>query len=360
MKGIARSLIFWPGIDADIEQIARSCNNCAMHAHAPPKFRKHHWEYPKAPWERIHVDYAGPVEGAMLLIIVDAYSKWLEVKTTTSTTAATTIKLMDEVFAAYGVPVTIVSDNGIQFISEDFKNFLRNSGVKYHKLSAPYHPSTNDQAERYVQTVKDVLRDLNEFLRQYRKAPHSTTGLSPARLFLGRDLSTRMDLVRPDDTRVRVTQMDSTYRPLQPGQSVYALSGNPRMDEWIPGTIVTRLGDFHYEIHCSGKKVKRHIDQIRSSGNENTTDSRADPEQSDVLQPPRRVRFHETPAPTNGPARPMTTPRAPAATRATPAAPATPRVPRQQRVPAPCGPYTPQHPRRSNRTRVPPSRFSPN
>ena len=75
MKGIARSFVYWPCIDADIERIANSCIECAKYAHAPPKFGKHHWEYLKGPWERIHIDYAGPVVGTMLLIAVDAFSK---------------------------------------------------------------------------------------------------------------------------------------------------------------------------------------------------------------------------------------------------------------------------------------------
>ncbi|XP_039312438.1 uncharacterized protein K02A2.6-like [Solenopsis invicta] len=176
MKGMARSFVYWPEIDADIERVAKSCAECAKDAHAPPKFRDHHWEYPKEPWERIHIDYAGPVEGVMLLIIVDAYSKWLEVKVTTSTTTTATIATLDELFSRYGVPVTVVSDNGRQFVSAEFEAFLQTSGVKYHKLTAPYHPS-NGQAERYVQTVKNALKamsttqssiqqNLNEFLRQ--------------------------------------------------------------------------------------------------------------------------------------------------------------------------------------------------
>ncbi|XP_024891943.1 uncharacterized protein K02A2.6-like [Temnothorax curvispinosus] len=211
MKGLARSFIYWPGIDSDIERTAKSCVECARHAHAPPKFSDHHWEYPKGPWERVHIDYAGPVAGAMLLVIVDAYSKWLEVKVTNSSTTGTTIQILDELFATYGVPTTIVSDNGTQFTAAEFKCFLQKSGVTFHKLSAPYHPATNGQAERYVQTVKDALRamsttrnslqtNLNEFLRQYRKAPHTTTGESPSKLFLGRNLRTRLDLVKPQDT----------------------------------------------------------------------------------------------------------------------------------------------------------------
>ncbi|XP_035890488.1 uncharacterized protein K02A2.6-like [Anopheles stephensi] len=205
MKSLARSYVYWPGIDKDIEQLAKSCHECAQTASAPPKFNKHHWEYPSNAWERVHIDYAGPVADAMLLIIVDAYSKWVEVKITHSTTTEATIKILDDIFASYGAPVTVVTDNGPQFTSEDFSNFLQRSGVKFHKRSAPYHPATNGQAERYVQTVKRALKamhstsatlqaNLNKFLLQYRKAPHSETGEPPAKLFLGRNIRSRIDL----------------------------------------------------------------------------------------------------------------------------------------------------------------------
>ncbi|XP_055908532.1 uncharacterized protein K02A2.6-like [Eupeodes corollae] len=205
MKGLARSFVFWPGIDADIERMARNCSNCTTNAHLPPQFREHHWEYPKGLWERVHIDYAGPVAGMMLLIVSDAYSKWLEVKTTNSMTTGATISILDELFATYGVPVIVVSDNGTNFTSAEFKTYLQTVGVKYHKLTAPYHPSTNGQAERSVQTVKNALRtiettktslqlNLNKFLRQYRKAPHTTTGQSPLQLFLGRSLRTSLDI----------------------------------------------------------------------------------------------------------------------------------------------------------------------
>ncbi|XP_058836807.1 uncharacterized protein K02A2.6-like [Topomyia yanbarensis] len=280
MKGLARSFVYWPGIDLDIERTAKSCNDCARNAAVPPKFNTHHWEYPSGPWERIHIDYAGPVADTMLLIIVDAYSKWFEVKITTSTTTAATINILDELFTTYGAPITLVSDNGPQFTASEFKSFLQRSGVKYHKLSAPYHPATNGQAERYVQTVKHALKamgttkstlrtDINEFLRQYRKAPHTETGESPAKLFLGRNIRTRLDLVRPQNINAKISEkqraaFDSKFRLFSPGDQVYFLSGNTRMDKWIPGVISNRLGDLHYEILYKTKTFKRHIDQIQS------------------------------------------------------------------------------------------------
>ncbi|XP_037944434.1 uncharacterized protein K02A2.6-like [Teleopsis dalmanni] len=281
MKGIARSFIYWPGIDKDIENMANECDGCARQANKSVKCDSHYWEYPKGRWERIHIDYAGPFEGAILLVIVDAYSKWLEVKITKSTTAADTISLLDDVFAVLGVPLMVVSDNGTNFTSVELNDFLTTVGVKYHKYSASYHPATNGQAERSVQTIKNALKamgttsknlkkNLNEFLRQYKNTPHSTTGFSPAQLFLGRHLRTRLDLIRPEEIAKKVKdkqylqcQSSNRCREFAAGQSVYFLSGNSRMHKWLRGTINTRLGDLHYEILCNGKEVKRHVNQIR-------------------------------------------------------------------------------------------------
>lgn len=222
----------------------------------------------------------------MILIITDAYSKWLDVKVTKSITAAATIGILDEVFATYGVPLMVVSDNGTNFTSSEFNKFLTNVGVKYHKYTAPYHPSTNGQAERNVQTVKNALKamcttkgtlneNLNEFLRQYRNAPHYTTGQSPAQLFLDRQLRTRLDLVRPEEMNTKVhsgqyLKSNGTFRHLVDNQMVYFLSGNPRICKWLKGKVSRRLGDIHYEISFQGKFYKRHIDQIRGIDDEST------------------------------------------------------------------------------------------
>ncbi|XP_053692131.1 uncharacterized protein K02A2.6-like [Sabethes cyaneus] len=313
MKGLARSFVYWPGIDSDIERTAKMCYECAKNANDPPKFRDHVWEYPKAPWERIHIDFAGPLLGVMLLIITDAYSKWIEVKVTVSMTASATITLFDELFSAYGVPTTVVSDNGTNFTSTEFKTFLRMAGVKYHKLTAPYHPSSNGQAERSVQTVKNALkamnstrnniqRNLNEFLRRYRRAPHSTTGQPPCQLFLGRNIRTCLDLVLPADPSTKIDQqqkskMDSSFREFKVSQPVYFRSYNPRMAKWVPGIISARLGDLHYEVDYKGKKCKRHVDQLQNNASESVSESEKSPCMGDKPDP-YRFQFSSESTPT--------------------------------------------------------------
>lgn len=73
---------------------------------------------------------------------------------------------------------------------------------------------------------------------------------NPSSAFLGRNLRTRLDLVCPEDTYRRVmekqqAEFEASFRTFTPKQKVYFLTGNPRMDKWVPGTIVTRLGDLH-------------------------------------------------------------------------------------------------------------------
>ncbi|GFV57599.1 uncharacterized protein K02A2.6 [Trichonephila clavipes] len=194
MKAIARSFVYWKNIDNDIEEAAKNCVDCARYKADPPKSKVHYWEYPSMPWERIHVDFAGPIFEHTFFLIVDAHSKWLEVYPMKVTTTKKTIECLRDSFARFGLPRVFVSDNGSQFTSYEFQRFMHKNGVR-HKTSAPFKPSSNGQAERYVATLKQSLRamhkyegtiqqKLSTFLMQYRKAPNVTTTLSPAMLFL--------------------------------------------------------------------------------------------------------------------------------------------------------------------------------
>lgn len=76
MKSLARSFVYWPNIDDDVEDCVRHCSSCAEATKAPRKTLLESWPLPTKPWERVHIDYAGPIDGYYYLVIVDAYSKW--------------------------------------------------------------------------------------------------------------------------------------------------------------------------------------------------------------------------------------------------------------------------------------------
>lgn len=159
LKALARSYIWWPKMDKEIEKLVKCCSSCQEHRHSPPVAPLHPWEWPSQPWSQLHLYYAGPFMGHMYLILVDAHSKWLDAILMQSISAAKTIEKLSRVFATYGVPKKIVTDNGPSFASEEFKLFTSANGIK-HIFSAPYHPSSNGLAERGVQTVKQGLREV--------------------------------------------------------------------------------------------------------------------------------------------------------------------------------------------------------
>ena len=289
MKCLARSFLWWPGLDKDIENLVKSCLPCQSEKPSPAAAPLHPWVWPTKPWQRIHVDFAGPFMGSMYLVVVDAHSKWPEVYEMSSTTVAKTITVLRHIFAAYGLPEQVVSDNGPQFSSKDFAVFMKENGVKHIK-SAPYHPSSNGAAERFVQTFKSAMKAgshenrtlphlLENFLLTYRTSPHATTNQPPCILFLNRSLRTRLDLLRPNigsyvsrkqSNQVAHHDQHTKERSFSLTQQVMVRNFRPGAT-WIPGVIIRKLGPITYLVNVQGKLCwKRHIDHIRSCGEDLT------------------------------------------------------------------------------------------
>ncbi|XP_062708968.1 uncharacterized protein K02A2.6-like [Aedes albopictus] len=274
MKSLARSYCWWENIDRAIEDLAKNCVDCARTRADPPKVAVHCWERPVEPFQRVHADFAGPFLGLYFLIMVDAHSKWPEVKVVPDITTETTIRTMREFFANFGLPSVLVTDRGTQFTSEHFQRFLKNNGI-IHKMGAPYHPATNGQAERYVQTFKDKLKALNcprsevhaalqKILMTYRVTVHPATGQSPSMMVFGRQIKSRVDLMVP---KIGVQNSprgeDTTVRSFSVNDRVAARDflSNER---WRFGVVAERIGKLHYMVELDdGRMWKRHIDQLR-------------------------------------------------------------------------------------------------
>ena len=208
MKSLARAYFWLPQMDNDIVTKVRHCHTCQSNRSTPPKAPLHPWEYPSRPWARIHIDHAGPYLGKLFLIVIDAYSKWIDVFCVSSTSAVCTISKLRTLFATHGLPEQIVSDNGTGFRSAEFQQFTAQNGIK-HIFTSPYHPASNGLAERAVQIFKSTISKmdgpielrLSRFLLNYRITPQTTTELSPSQLLMGRKIRTCLDLLHPDTTR---------------------------------------------------------------------------------------------------------------------------------------------------------------
>lgn len=99
MKSIARSYMWWPGIDDDIERECKECHTCTMEAPAPPRALPQLWQYPIEPWCRLHIDYLGPIKGNNYFVLIDASTKWIEAFKMKDTTTTATIRVLREIFA---------------------------------------------------------------------------------------------------------------------------------------------------------------------------------------------------------------------------------------------------------------------
>ena len=281
MKALARSYIWWPGIDQQIENIAQHCGQCEENARQPTRAPLQPWLFPQRPWSRVHVYYAGSTEGKMILVVVDAYSKWIEAKVVHSATTQVTIEQLRGLFATHGLPETIVSDNGTCFTSAEFKQFVTRNNIQ-HITSPAYHPSSNGLAERAVQLVKRGLAKLKDgsmetrlarYLMTYRVTPHSTIkGTSPSELLMGRKLRTLLDAVHPSISGTvhrKQEKMAENYnkkskvRCFHPGDKIYVKSHTQSAPKWIPAVLRERSNDAMISETEDGRVLRRHRDHVR-------------------------------------------------------------------------------------------------
>uniref|UniRef100_A0A803JEW5 Gypsy retrotransposon integrase-like protein 1 n=1 Tax=Xenopus tropicalis TaxID=8364 RepID=A0A803JEW5_XENTR len=285
MKARARGYLWWPGLDQDIEIFVSQCTACASVQNQPPTAPLHPWTWATSPWERIHIDYA-EINQQTFLVVIDSYSKWLEVLPTKTSTSEKTITLLRNLFASYGLPKELVSDNGPQFTSQEFQYFLKQNGIR-HKLTPPYHPASNGAAERAVQTFKkawmkhsvasESARTTGElrlcrFLFNYRNTPHSVTESTPAELFLKRHLRSRLDLLKPSlaDTmekhqKQQVKAHNSSrqrIRNFYRGDKVLVRDFRHSGRLWSPGTICHRRGPLTYEVQIGNRHIHVHVEHL--------------------------------------------------------------------------------------------------
>ena len=278
MKQLARGYMYWPSIDVDIESLVRNCQVCIDQSRNPVKVPVRLWPQTTKPFERIHIDYAGPIDGKMFLIVVDAYSTWPEVYITNTATTTNTIHALQNLFARFGNPHTMVSDNGTQFTSHAFDFFCKSIGAE-HVRTAPFHPQSNGLAERFVDIFKrrylklrkvyDVKTAKEMFLQAYRASPNSS-GQTPAERFLNRKIRTPLDLItlKEEVDRERRkkaeprTSKDKEYfdrhhgarqKSFHVGQQVWVRDFRVRgKNKWTKGEILEQLGKVMYKVKTPG------------------------------------------------------------------------------------------------------------
>ena len=294
MKAEARISVWWPSINSEIEELTKSCDLCCKNFKSS-KPQTLSWTFPSRPWSRVHIDYCGPIEGKQFLILVDPYTKFIDVHYTSTTTSSKTIELLRKSFANFGIPDTIVSDNAPYFVSEEIKHFYKKNGIKLIN-PAPYNPSSNGMAERAVRTFKEGMQKFKDdslntrvtrFLYNYRRTIHSITNKSPSELMFNRQFKSPLSMCKPDlvreeedkilDKSKNFLSTKKCENSFELNQAVYVKNFGIG-SKWVAGEIIEVLGCRNYYINIfdhGNIKVKRHASQIMPRYNLNMTENKS-------------------------------------------------------------------------------------
>uniref|UniRef100_A0A1I8FZ04 Integrase catalytic domain-containing protein n=1 Tax=Macrostomum lignano TaxID=282301 RepID=A0A1I8FZ04_9PLAT len=170
-------------------------------------------DIPDGTWLLLGMDFYGPVQGQMLLVTTDLYSKYPEVNFLNSTTAESVIPHLRRLFSRYGVPIEVVTDNGpplrarLGCGSAAFRSFLASYGI-HHRLICPLHPESNGATERVNRSIGKMIHTavaegrnwreaIEDWLLAFRTTPHRATGRAPAELLMGRTMNDGIPTMKP-------------------------------------------------------------------------------------------------------------------------------------------------------------------
>ena len=280
----ARECMYWPGMNSDIKIYISACDACRTYERQNQKETLQSHDVPDRPWEKIGVDLF-ELDKKHYLITVDYFSNFWEIDRLHELTAPMVIKKLKGHFARYGIPNTVITDNGPQFTSEEFVNFRRKWDFDHLTIS-PRHSQSNGKAESAVKAAKRMLKkckkshtDPYAALMEIRNTPQQGIDSSPAQRLHGRrtrtTLPTTSNLLQPRGTetlkeekrklKTQQRRQAKTYNRnakdltiLQKGDSVRLKPYKQSCTEWEKAVVKRRLDQRSYEIETEkGLRLRR-------------------------------------------------------------------------------------------------------
>ena len=328
----ARAL-FWPNMGQEIKDFISRCEVCRTFETANSTEPLIHHDMPDRPWAKVGTDIF-TIHGRDYLVTVDYLSNFWELDYLSSTSTTVIVHKLKSHFARHGIPDSIVSDNGPQFVSDEFSNFCRKWDIEHYTCS-PYNSHANGKAESAVKTAKRLLRKSMESksdpylaLLDHRNTPSQGLITSPAQRLMSRRtktlLPTAPELLKPVLIDVRHTKrymklsqekQDQTNKQarnlpaLEEGDTVRMQPFKLGEKRWTKGTVTARLDHRSYLVETpDGIRRRNRLHLKRTNESSNDVESmREIPEgsrETDV------VHLRATTEPVLP--QPMTTPRAPA------------------------------------------------
>ena len=204
-KEYLRTRVWFPGLDKVVEAHIQHYHPCQVVNVSPEREPLRRTPMPSGPWKDVAVDFWDPIHtGEYLLVTVCKQSRWAEVEFVTSTSARAVTPKVDKTFASLGIPVSVSSDNGPPFNSQDFSDFSKYYGFR-HEQKTPLNPQANAEAEQFMRVLKKLyqisrltgsnFKQVYRFLRANRATPHCTTKIAPVYLlYPRREFRTRLPI----------------------------------------------------------------------------------------------------------------------------------------------------------------------
>lgn len=281
-KSLARSFVWWPQINSDLELKIKTCETCQVtDIKIYNKVPQTVWPDTQRSWQRIHIDLLEK-DKIKFLILVDHFSKWIEVWPVNKTNSESIIEKLRTCFSIFGLPEVVVSDNGPPFNSSEFKTFLEKNGIKCLHIP-PYHSRSNGLAERGVRTIKQMLlkeclddklnhlsiqQKLDNILFNYRTTPNSVTGIPPAELILKFSPRTKLTLLKPkinDKLKIKSDKIPLNVKKYSENDKILVKSINDNNIKWVPGIIKKVISPLTYLVLIENRIRFVHIEQIKST-----------------------------------------------------------------------------------------------
>lgn len=297
MKRRLRTAVWWPGLDADVEEACRSCVECQMvgPVNKPEPLRIR--ELPSAPWVHVSADFLGPLpNGKYIFVLVDLYSRFVVAEFMNRTLSADVIRVLRQIFTKMGLPFVLTTDNAKNFSSQELKDYCVDYGIKL-THTTPYWPCANGEVERQNRSLLKVLKisqqrgtnleeALQEYLYMYSVTPHSVTGIPPATLMFGRrfrdlfphvqDEATFDDEMRDRDATVKYRAKEYRDKKVGAKETTINVGDEVLMKNMqpankltptflpVPATVVEKMGSMATVETQSGQRFKRNTSHLKA------------------------------------------------------------------------------------------------
>ena len=220
LKQRFRTKVWWPGIDKEVDRACKTCHGCQLVSKPSKPEPMTRTELPSAPWQHLAADLMGPLpSGDYVFVVVDFRGGFFEMEFIKSTTSEKIVSMLSKIFVTHGLPLSLRTDNGPQFVSDHLKKYLEENVIE-HRRTTPLWPQANSEIKRQNRSILKHLRiaqaegcdwksEMDKFLMMYRSTPHSTTGVSPAELLFGRRIRTKLPHLQDFSIEDEVRDRDS-------------------------------------------------------------------------------------------------------------------------------------------------------